>query len=708
LEAINVPTHAKKSILSIRVVLNALFGVMGILLIGAYTRDMTIAWQHQREAERAARITAISRQVFIAMQGLRVERGTVSTALRGPTPVSPQTRHRIDALRSKADKALHEVITRFADVSVPDHKLWTKRLHDTAELVRNIHSRADAELPKPRNERDPDTVKSWVPTIGKAFQFLDDLDSLLTVEIKFTDPHVEQMMTMKQLGWRVRANAGVERLYIGNAIAEGGRPSDQWRSQITRLQAGAETAWKALLQTSAGPGTPAKLSNAIAAAKDTYFTRFIKQRDAVIKSLNAGEKVAMSGVEWVKLSNPPLASLAIIADIAVDIAQNIADQRAAEARFQLILKGLLALAAAAVSLLSFIVVGRRIVSPINRLTAVMNRLATGKHDTEVIGTTRRDELGAMASAVAVFKQNAIEKQQLELAQKVAEARAVEDRRRMMAEVAASFESEIGSVVQAVTTSAARMETSTRSTSQAIDEAQTLASSVSAASDQATANVQTVASATEELAATIAEVAGQVQRSNDIVRNASRAAQQTDTTVQGLASVAEKIGTVVALISDIADQTNLLALNATIEAARAGEAGRGFAVVASEVKSLASQTAQATEDIQAQIAAMQTNTGETVAAIRGINEIVREMDQIFGTISAAVEQQRGATEQIARNVQQAAEGARDVSANIAGVAEAASTTGSAVGELLTVSADLSDVAGKLRQAVFGFIAKVKAA
>jgi methyl-accepting chemotaxis protein len=379
-----------------------------------------------------------------------------------------------------------------------------------------------------------------------------------------------------------------------------------------------------------------------------------------------------------------------------------------EARTSLILYGGIGLTLMLGVMLICRAVSRTVRDLLRALAVTMGELGNRKLDITVAGTDRTDEIGVMARAAETFRTNLIRVEAMEAEQKAAEARAGEDKQRMLAEFAANFETEIGGVVQAVTTGASQMESSARTTARAIDEVQGLATGVSATSEQTSSNMRTVATSTEELAASISEVSSQVRRSNEIAQGATRAAQETDATVQGLAAAAEKIGTVVALISEIANQTNLLALNATIEAARAGELGRGFAVVASEVKSLASQTAKATGDIQTQIADMQTITNQTVTAIRGINTIVQEMDEISGTIASSVEQQRAATQDIARNVQQAASGAQAVSGSITGVSQAATTTGTAANEVLTASVELSRIASKLGEAVGVFVGKVRAA
>jgi methyl-accepting chemotaxis protein len=423
---------------------------------------------------------------------------------------------------------------------------------------------------------------------------------------------------------------------------------------------------------------------------------------------NSGTPAPDQARRWIELNGELTAVLNKIVTSTADQVSLEADQMVAEARTSLLFYCGVSFVLLVIVLFTCRTVLRTLRDLLRALASTMESLGNRKLDITVAGTERKDEIGVMARAAENFRTNLIRVEAMEAEQKAAEARAGEEKRRTFAEFAANFETEVGGVVQSVTAGATQMENSARTTARAIDEVQGLATGVSAASEQASSNMRTVATSTEELAASISEVSNQVRRSNEIAQGATRAAHETDVTVQGLAAAAEKIGTVVALISEIANQTNLLALNATIEAARAGESGRGFAVVASEVKSLAGQTAKATGDIQAQIAEMQTITNQTVTAIRGINTIVQEMDEISGTIASSVEQQRAATEEIARNVQQAARGAQAVSGSITGVSQAASTTGTAANEVLTASVELSRIAGKLGDAVGFFVSKVRAA
>ncbi len=350
---------------------------------------------------------------------------------------------------------------------------------------------------------------------------------------------------------------------------------------------------------------------------------------------------------------------------------------------------------------------RNVVGPINRMTNAMARLSEGDQETDVPGLDRRDEIGHMAKAVGVFKENMQKARELETQQEA--ARQAQQRRvALIDERTHAFDETMSDALEKVTGAASQMQDSSQSMSSVAEETTELANSVASASEQASANVQTVAATTEELTSSIDEIGRQVNQSREVAAAAVGEISQANDNVMGLAKSAQNIGDVLSLITDIAEQTNLLALNATIEAARAGEAGKGFAVVASEVKELASQTAQATEEISSQISGIQSATDETVGAMDRIGRVIEELNEGAGAIAAAVEQQGSATQEIARNIKEVSEGTTEVTSSIGRVTAAARQTGESSTDVLEASSNLGTQAAALRQEVDSFLADIKTA
>jgi methyl-accepting chemotaxis protein len=355
-----------------------------------------------------------------------------------------------------------------------------------------------------------------------------------------------------------------------------------------------------------------------------------------------------------------------------------------------------------------LLLSRNISNSLTGLKNKMERLVGGDLSVDIAEASRNDEVGEMAKAVQVFKSNAVAIRQMQAEQQESVQRAEAQKKLALREMATEFEARIGSIVGAVSGAAAAMQSTARSMSGIAESTQRRTNVVAAGAEESTVNVQTVAAASEELATSIAEISRQVAQASMVAGKANEESERTNVSVSSLADAAQKIGEVVAFITQIASQTNLLALNATIEAARAGEAGRGFAVVASEVKSLATQTSKATDDIRAQIEAIQAETNEAVAAIKRISATIVEVNTISGTIAASIEQQGTATREITRNVQEAADSAKHVSENINGVSEAVAATGQAASGLTGEADKLVHQAETLQSEVNRFLAMVRAA
>src|SRR5256714_4025232 len=468
----------------------------------------------------------------------------------------------------------------------------------------------------------------------------------------------------------------------------------------------------------------AKISDAFKAIEDTrneFKPESLERLKAAVtsylkKSKNAIEMAdgdSGSALLFIKGAEQSFAEIEKLTEDLITASSESKDHAIARAGIKLEEQQLTLMIALLIVALAGIVVSFLIGRNISRLLVIMSKamreLAAGNFEVQLPGLDRRDEVGQMANAVQEVKVQAVAKAERETADREEKNRQQQAARRVeLHNLAQSFQTTVGEIIEKVGSASSELESSALILTKSSAATQQLSTVVATASEETSTNVQSVAAATEEMAVSINEIGRQVADSNRIANEAVDQAQKTDARIAELSLAANRIGDVTQLITSIAEQTNLLALNATIEAARAGEAGRGFAVEAQEVKALAAQTAKATSEISVQIAGMQAATLESVVAIKEISGTIGRVSEIAATIAAAIEEQGAATQEIARNVQQAALGSTQVANSIADVNLGAADTGSASSQVLSSAQMLSDENKRLKAEVLHFLATVRAA
>ncbi len=693
--------------MKIRLLLPLVISMLAVMAVGYAGEAAYSALRQEKAAEAFVQINRVSVSLLQSAGKWAVERGATNQALAAADPATADTLEKIAKLRHDGDEAWMQASAALDGIAVmqanPAALVAARQAYDEAQAMRR---RADEEIAKPSNDRDQTVVKGLVPAMTKLIEKIGL--ARLTLETVERAPFAQavQLVALRHLTADMAEYAGRERARLA-AIVEAGRAMRT--DDVAALAMGRghiELAWTAIGILPTRADTPPALTSAIAEAYKAYFQDYGALRKSILENGEAAN-YPVSGKEYfsrvTEAINAILKVAAAMGDAANAAAGDYAAQQVAQFRFAL----LLLLGACALAMFSFRVV-RRIVGPITSMTDGMGRLANGDKSIEVTGLDRSDEIGAMASAVQVFKENAIAMEKMQAQQDELKRQAEMERKRMLRELADTFESRVKAVVGTVSSAANQMQAMAQSLASNAEQTTRQTMAVASATEETSSSVQTVASAAEELTASITEISGRVQQSSSVTDKAAHDGEAANAMVQTLADTAQKIGDVVKLIQDIAGRTNLLALNATIEAARAGEAGKGFAVVASEVKSLANQTGKATEDIERQIASIQGETQKAVDAIQGICNTFADMRKVSSTISEAMEEQSLATKEIARNVQQAAQGASEVSGNVSGVTQAARETGAAATQLLAAAQDLGRQSGVLQQEVDHFLATVRAA
>ncbi|MGU3660651.1 MULTISPECIES: methyl-accepting chemotaxis protein [unclassified Methylobacterium] len=695
---------------SIRTLLSLVIVIMACMALVNAVRTLVDERAQAMGAVRAVTLTQASQGLLRTILPLRLERGS-TLALGGEAPADAKTLSTIAGSRQALIENYRQAQRSLSDLAEPTVSATLDRLNAAQEAMAALRPRIDAALRLPKARREPALRDAAMAAFQDLLEALTATLKAVDAAIPRSDPVLERYLALKQAAWDTRVASGNVAVRVQTSLIAG----TSWSLPETVAAAEERTellsAWRRTTEaaTEAATDVSETVRAAFVRAKADNFegdTKAIAQ--AVFDALSTHTPPRHTFAELRDRNTENQRSLVALCDAALDAMVARAETLADAARTDVVHSVAALLAVILLVALGLWTLFGGVLRPLRALTATMQALADGDASATVPARAYRNEIGAMARAVQVFKDNLIRSRQLEA--EAAEARlAAEARRRSdLRAMAERFEQTVGGIIAQVSDSATALQGTAQTMTATATQTASQSSTVAAAAEEAAANVNTVAAAAEELGASVEEIGRQVEGSTKLAQGAVSEAGQTGTLVRDLSGAVARIGDVIGLIAAIAGQTNLLALNATIEAARAGEAGRGFAVVASEVKALAAQTARATEEIAGQIAGIQGVTGRAVTAIGAITGRIEEISGVANAIAAAVEEQGSATREIVRNVGQAAVGTGAVTSTILGVAGAAEETGRAADAVLAAASALSRQSATLTAEVTRFLDTVRAA
>ena len=693
--------------LTVSALLKAVILATSFCVVIGFSLNAWDSWNRLQVTGRISVIADASANMFKAMDRLRSDRSTTVRLLNADQPIDGDMNKYMRNLQDAEMPAMSRALELLPTVEFPQQQTLVSEFDRLFKALTAQQKEFWDAVGKPKASRPTALPKQYTETTSGLLDTLEKLSGILAASVNHQDATIDQLLMIKQAAWLLRNTAGETSLLVSTGLAAG-KVTPEIQHTYTKLSGGIESAWKALELTTEGMQLPPALSAAMAANKSAYFDpQYLALRDRLLTALGSGEKPEMSANQWSPLTVGRLAAAVGVAEAALDAAKDHTSVQHSAALRSLVLQLVLLTSALVLTFGAMTAVTRRVIRPLHNMRDAMLKVASGDLAVDTGYTDRRDEIGALAGALETFKQQAQDKLRIEQQERERNAGAA-TRQKAIETYVGEFESMVRQTLQQLGDASGQMRTTSSGLSAISRQTNERVQVAQKASGEASMSVESVASASEQLSASINDISQQAAHAAGIASRAVGQARETDGTVQGLAKSAGRIGEVVGLINTIAAQTNLLALNATIEAARAGEAGRGFAVVASEVKSLASQTAKATDEISEQIADIQKVAGEAIDAIKGIGSIIGEVNEVATAIAAAVQEQGAATQEITRSTQYAAQGTKNVSDNITGVKTDADAAAAAADNVKSASETLETQSQQLGSQVTQFLGNIRAA
>jgi methyl-accepting chemotaxis protein len=693
--------------LTVSALLKIVILVTSFAVVVGFSLNAWDSWGRLQVASRIAVIADASANMFKAMHNLRTDRSTTIRMLNSDAPMDADIEKYLRNIRDNEMPAMANALTLLGGLEFPQQQTLVPDFDRLFKTMTTLQKEFWEAVAKPKASRRPDLTKEYTAAANSMLETLEKLSGALAAAVNHRDATIDQLLAIKQIAWLLRNTAGEASLIVSTGLAAG-NVAPETRLAYTKFTGGIDAAWSALELTASGMQLPAAISSAIAANKTAYFEpSYLALRDRLLAQIVAGEKPEITANQWTPVTVGRLSAAVAVAEGALDAAKDRARWLHDTAQRTLVTQLMLLLGALALAFGAQVIVARRVITPLHNMRDAMLKVADGDLGVDTGYAARQDEIGALAGALETFKQQAADKVRIEAQERERNAGATA-RQRTIEGYVGEFETMVRQTLNQLGDASGQMRTTSAGLSAVSRQTNERVQVAEKASSDASMSVDSVAAASEELSASINDISQQAAHAASIASRAVGQARNTDGTVQGLAQSAGRIGEVVGLINTIAGQTNLLALNATIEAARAGEAGRGFAVVASEVKSLASQTAKATDEISEQIADIQKVAGEAIDAIKGIGSIIGEVNEVATAIATAVQQQGAATQEITRSTQFAAQGTKNVSDNINGVKTDADAAAAAAENVKVASQTLETQSQQLGNQVTEFLGKIRAA